>query len=155
MADRKLTELPEATAVNSGDKMYLVRDSETNVAERSKQVDVDDIKRFVEGAAAAAQVALVDGTNIAWNVASAPNAVITLRGNRTMSAPSNPATGAFYVLLVRQDGTGGRTLAWHSTYEFAFIGGSPTVSAGANEMDLFLFMRVGGNMVCLAHLEDI
>lgn len=47
---------------------------------------------------------------------------VTLGGNRTMAAPTNPVNGEKITFLIRQDGVGGRTLTWTSgaaAYRFA------------------------------------
>ena len=57
-------------------------------------------------------VALTDGASIAWDLDAAPNAVVTLGGNRTLAAPTNPRDGFLYLLSVQQDATGSRTLGF-------------------------------------------
>jgi uncharacterized cupin superfamily protein len=54
---------------------------------------------------------------------------ITLTGNATMGAPTNPYLGARLVFVFTQDGTGGRTVTWNATYKRA--GGSLTVTSTA------------------------
>ena len=62
---------------------------------------------------------LTDGATVSWDVATDPIAKLTLGGNRTLSAPSNPVgSGQYISLLVIQDGTGSRTLTWNAIYEF-------------------------------------
>lgn len=155
MADRKLTELPVAAAVNTGDKIQIVRESEADPTERNKQATVDVLQTFISGQAAAAQVALTDGVIIPWDLETAANAVVTLGGNRAMGAPANPATGAFYALLVKQDSAGGRTLAWNAAFDFTNVAGTPVISSGASDQDLLLFMYLDSKMTCLAIMRDI
>jgi hypothetical protein len=88
------------------------------------------------------EATLTDGTTITWDVSASPVAKVTLGGNRTLSAPTNGATGQFVSLLVIQDGTGSRTLTWNSAYEFA-SDTAPTLTTTANLGDLFTFRYNG------------
>lgn len=88
------------------------------------------------------EATLTDGATITWDVGSSPVAKVTLGGNRTLSAPTNGATGQFVSLLVIQDGTGSRTLTWNSAYEFA-SDTAPTLTTTASLGDLFTFRYNG------------
>jgi len=88
------------------------------------------------------EATLTDGSTITWDVSTAPVAKVTLGGNRTLSAPTNSATGQFISLLVIQDGTGSRTLTWNSAYEFA-SDTAPTLTTTASLGDLFTFRYNG------------
>ena len=88
------------------------------------------------------EATLTDGTTITWDVSTAQVAKVTLGGNRTLSAPTNSATGQFISLLVIQDGTGSRTLTWNSAYEFA-SDTAPTLTTTASLGDLFTFRYNG------------
>jgi hypothetical protein len=88
------------------------------------------------------EATLTDGATITWDVSTAQVAKVTLGGNRTLSAPTNGATGQFISLLVIQDGTGSRTLTWNSAYEFA-SDTAPTLTTTASLGDLFTFRYNG------------
>jgi hypothetical protein len=88
------------------------------------------------------EATLTDGATITWDVSTSPVAKVTLGGNRTLSAPTNGATGQFISLLVIQDGTGSRTLTWNSAYEFA-SDTAPTLTTTASLGDLFTFRYNG------------
>ena len=67
--------------------------------------------------------------------------VVTLTGNITINAPSgSPTAGDLLTLQFTQDGTGGRTLTWNSTYKVDSIG---TVLADANTYSTFDFVYTG------------
>lgn len=68
--------------------------------------------------AAAAPVTLTDATTITVDQSSGLNFVVTLGGNRTLGAMSNAKAGSSGVIIVKQDGTGGRTLSYNSVYKF-------------------------------------
>lgn len=87
---------------------------------------------------AMAEVTLTDGANVSWDMATGFDFVVTLGGNRTMSAPSNPKVGQKGRLRVVQDGTGSRTLAWNANFDFAG-GTAPALSTTASAYDIFYY----------------
>lgn len=87
---------------------------------------------------AAAVQTLTDGATINWDMSAALNAKVTLGGNRTLAAPSNPKEGITYALEVAQDGTGSRTLTWNAAFDFGSVG-TPTLSTAASKRD-FVFL---------------
>jgi len=89
-----------------------------------------------------AEGTLTDGATITWDVGTSPVAKVTLGGNRTLSAPTNGATGQFISLAVIQDATGSRTLTWNSVYEFT-ADTAPTLTTTASKADLFVFRYNG------------
>lgn len=88
---------------------------------------------------------LTDGATIAWDLANGSGSV-TLGGNRAMAAPTNLAYGETYFLLVAQDATGSRTLTWDSAYWWP-NGTPPTLSTGANRVDLITFVCDGAHLI--------
>jgi hypothetical protein len=78
---------------------------------------------------------LTDGATINWDMSLGYNAKVTLGGNRTMAAPTNPKEGLTYSLDVIQDGTGGRTLTWNAAFDWGSAG-TPTLSTGAGKRDV-------------------
>ena len=92
---------------------------------------------------------LVEAASIAWDVTDKPNAVVTLGGNRSMAAPTNPVANQFYVLTVKQDATGSRTLNWNAAYDFAALGGTPTLTETAGKSDKLVFVYEDDTMKCL------
>jgi hypothetical protein len=89
-----------------------------------------------------ADATLTDGATITWDVGSSPVAKVTLGGNRTLSAPTNSASGQFISLAVIQDGTGSRVLTWNSAYEFTGDV-APTLTTTASKADIFVFKYNG------------
>ena len=77
---------------------------------------------------------LTDGATITPDFALANNYTVTLGGNRTLANPSNLTAGQSGSIFIVQDGTGSRTLAYGSQYDF--IGGTaPVLSTAANAVD--------------------
>lgn len=92
-------------------------------------------------------VALFDGTNIATDASAGNVFTVTLGGNRTLDNPTNLVAGFTYIWIITQDGTGGRTLSYGSV--FAFPGGSaPTLSTGANAVDILSGVYDGTQLNC-------
>ena len=82
---------------------------------------------------------LVDGANISWGAVDGNNISITLGGNRTLDNVVNASSG-LYVLVIKQDATGSRTLSYGSEYKFPG-GVAPTLTTTANAVDVLLFAR--------------
>lgn len=78
--------------------------------------------------------ALTDGATITPDFADSNNFSVTLGGNRTLANPSNIVAGQSGSFFITQDGTGSRTLAYGSYYDFAG-GTAPTLSTAASAVD--------------------
>jgi hypothetical protein len=89
---------------------------------------------------------LTDGATIDWNLQTQQVSKVTLAGNRTLNAPTNQQAGAFYSLLIVQDGTGSRTLSFNSTYKFT-AATAPTLTTTASAKDLIVFRSDGTNLL--------
>ena len=77
---------------------------------------------------------LTDGATITPDFAENSTFTVTLGGNRTMANPTNMVPGQTGSIFIVQDGTGSRTLAWGSYWDF--IGGiAPTLTTTANAVD--------------------
>lgn len=100
------------------------------------------------------EIALTDGATINWAVSSAQVAKVTLGGNRTVAAPTGIQNGAFYSLMIIQDGTGGRTLSWNAVFKWV-NGQAPTLTTTANGRDLFIFRSDGTNMYEVGRSQNI
>lgn len=90
---------------------------------------------------------LTDGATINWDTNSGAIASVTLGGNRTLAAPTNLSKGA-YVLIIKQDGTGNRTLTFDAAYVFPDNdkdGTADVVSlfTGANKVTVMSFIYDG------------
>ena len=89
---------------------------------------------------------------IAWDLGANQVAQLTLAASSTLANPTNIEAGATYVLIVKQDGTGNRTLAYDSKYKFP-NGNAPTLSTGANDVDVLCFVSDGTNLYGNAMLD--
>ena len=86
------------------------------------------------GAQRGAIAALTDASTILVDFNSGNNYSVTLGGNRTMGQPSNQVAGQSGSIFITQDGSGSRTLAWHSDWKWA-AATAPTISGTANAVD--------------------
>ena len=81
-----------------------------------------------------------------WDVRAAQVCRLVLTANVTsFAAPTNQKDGAFYSVMVEQDGTGGWTVSWHTTFKWAG-GTAPVVTTTASAKDIFVFRSDGTNM---------
>jgi hypothetical protein len=118
-----------------------LRVSNTNVVAIAS-TGIDITGEVLADKAYIAEVALVDGATINWDMADEAVAKVTLGGNRTLNAPTNGSTGQFASLLVIQDGTGSRTLTFNAVYEFK-DDIAPTLTTTGGKGDLFTFRYNG------------
>ena len=88
----------------------------------------------IEKSAVADVQALTDGTNISVDFNVGQNFTVTLAGNRTLDNPTNCVAGQVGSIFVVQDGTGSRTLAYGTSWDFP-AGTAPTLSTDADAID--------------------
>jgi len=119
--------------------------------------DADTAKTDVAQSFTAAQrgtvVALTDGTTITADFALANNFSVTLAGNRTLANPTNLTVGQSGVIKVTQDGTGSRTLAYGSNWDFA-AGTVPTLTTTANAVDILAYYVDGASNITTRFIGD-
>ena len=96
---------------------------------------IDSKQRVTVKAGAIAEIdALTDAATITPDLATSCNFSVTLAGNRTLANPSNITAGQSGSIFVTQDGTGSRTLAFGSYWDFAG-GTAPTLTTTASAVD--------------------
>lgn len=79
-------------------------------------------------------VSLTDGATINVDASLSNNFKVTLGGNRTLANPTNLSDGMTLNFVVKQDGTGSRTLAYGSKYKWP-AGTAPVLSTAASAID--------------------
>jgi hypothetical protein len=94
----------------------------------------------VANSAVAEMGTLSDGATITPDFAQKNNWTVTLGGNRTLAAPSNPVVGQCGFIRIVQDGTGTRTLTFNSAYKFI------------NGQDLNMSSAAGGSIYRLDYV---
>ncbi len=104
-----------------------------------------DTARVVTPATLYSTQTLTDAASITWDLSLGVMATVTLGDNRTLANPTNIVNGASYILIVKQDGTGGRTLSYGDKYLFP-DGIEPVLSTAGNAIDIIAFLSDGTNM---------
>jgi hypothetical protein len=100
-------------------------------------------------------VGLTDAATIAVDMATGFNFSVTLGGNRTLGNPTNTKNGQTGVIIVTQDATGTRTLAYGTNWEFAG-GTAPTLSTAANTKDmLFYFVQSSTSIIITGIIKAV
>jgi len=90
---------------------------------------------------------------INWDVGNDQVFLITLSANSTIAFPVNIKRGATYVLMIKQDATGTRTLAYtnqtgtanNGTWKWT-AGTAPTLTTTAAKVDIISFVSDGVHM---------
>ena len=85
-------------------------------------------------------------STITLDFRTANNFTVTLTGNTTFANPSNLAAGQSGILFVLQDGTGSRTGAFGSYWDFS-DGTAPTLSTGVNAVDMIAWVARSANKI--------
>ena len=153
--------LPAAAATNDGDWVIISRDVSSGLAWQDfagnalTSAQAGDLGVYVGGrtwqrvgnlilgpAKLRTQV-LASAAAIAWNVASGHTATLSLGVNATLNM-SGGADGDMAFLKVKQDTTGGRTLALHANILRFKDVVAPVLSTTANSVDLLMFVNDAG-----------
>jgi hypothetical protein len=98
--------------------------------------------------------ALTDGSTITPDFAVANNFSVTLGGNRTLANPSNLTAGQSGVIVVTQDGTGSRTLAFGSYWKFS-NGTAPTLTTTASAVDVLAYFVESSTRITARLISDV
>jgi len=89
----------------------------------------------IDGVLAPTITALTDGSTITPDFSASCNFSVTLGGNRTLANPTGLVAGQSGSIFISQDGTGSRTLAFGSYWDFANGGTAPTLTTTASAVD--------------------
>lgn len=88
-----------------------------------------------------------------WDCGNEQVKLVTLSANSTVSFPTNIKRGATYVLMIKQDATGSRTLAYTNQSGTANNGTwkwtaatAPTLTTAAAKVDIISFVSDGVHM---------
>jgi hypothetical protein len=99
-------------------------------------------------------VALTDAATVAVDLSLANNFSLTLAGNRTLGAPTNTTAGQSGVIVVSQDSSGSRTLAFNSIYKFAG-GSAPVLTTTASATDLLAYYVESSTRITVTSLLNV
>jgi hypothetical protein len=103
---------------------------------------------------AADYTALTDAATVAVDMSTGINFSVTLGGNRTLGNPSNTKNGQTGLIVINQDGTGSRTLAYSSNWKFAG-GTAPTLTTTASARDLLFYQVISSTVIYGTLVKDV
>lgn len=120
--------------------------------------DVDtaftDVAQSFTAAQRGAVATLTDGATITPDFAAGNNFSVTLGGNRTLANPTNLTAGQSGVIVVTQDGTGGRTLAFGSNWKFPG-GTAPVLTTTASAVDVISYYVESSSRITARVVGDV
>jgi hypothetical protein len=99
-------------------------------------------------------VALTDAATVATDLSLGNFYTLTLGGNRTLGAPTNQTAGQSGVIVITQDGTGSRTLAYNSVWKFP-SGTAPTLTTTASAVDVLAYYVESSTRITARLLSDV
>lgn len=99
-------------------------------------------------------VALTDGATITPDFSLGNNYSVTLGGNRTLANPTNLVAGQSGVIVITQDATGSRTLAYGSYFKFP-AGTAPTLTTAANSVDVLAYYVESSTRITARLVADV
>ena len=97
---------------------------------------------------------LTDGATITPDFSTGNNFSVTLAGNRTLANPTNLTAGQSGVIFITQDGTGSRTLAYGTSWDFPNAT-APTLTTTANAVDVLVYTVRSGTSIAAQLITNI
>ena len=119
------------------DKLY-VKEGGALVSTIPASIALTNTAQTFTAAQRGAITALTDAATITPDFAVTNNYSVTLAGNRTLANPTNLTAGQSGVIIISQDSTGSRTLAFGSYWKFAG-GTAPTLTTTASASDAIVY----------------
>ncbi len=141
----ELNKLDGVTATSTELNYLDITTLGTTEASKAVTADANGVVKFDNGVQQES-TALTSGTSVTLDLNAGTVFTITLAHNIGTFTWSNPASSGYasvFSLKVTQDGTGGRTISWPASVDWA-SGTAPTLSSGANDVDVFVFLTVDG-----------
>jgi hypothetical protein len=108
----------------------------------------------VAGSALNTPVALTDAATVAVDLSLSNNYTLTLGGSRTLGAPTNQTAGQSGVIVITQDGTGSRILAYNAVWKFPG-GTAPTLTTTASAVDVIAFYVESATRITARLVSDV
>jgi hypothetical protein len=151
-------DIPNLSGTNTGDEVA----ASTTVAGKTEYATAAEFRSKTANLSltpalaysAAAEVTLTDATTITVDFDTFINGIVTLAGNRTLGNPTNTDVGQSGYIRVVQDGTGSRTLAFGTSYEFAG-GTAPTLTTTAAADDILFYTVISATRILISSVLDI
>ena len=115
------------------DKLYVKEGSSLVSAQGTTNAVTDTAQTFT-AAQRGTITTLTPGTTVTPDLAVSNNFTLTPAQNTTIANPTNITAGQSGSIFIVQDGTGSRTAAWGSYWDFA-AGTAPTLTTTASAVD--------------------
>jgi hypothetical protein len=96
---------------------------------------------------------LTDAASITSDFAKGNNFLVTIGGNRTLALPTNCTAGQSGQVHIIQDGTGSRTLAYNTAWQFVSAA-VPTLSTGASDVDILCYVARSASTIDAVLLKN-
>ena len=97
---------------------------------------------------------LTDTVTIVPDFSLGNNFTVTLGGNRTLGAPINLTAGQSGIIVINQDATGSRTLAFNSVWKFP-DGEAPSLSIQASDKDVLIYFVLDSSNIISQVISDL
>jgi hypothetical protein len=132
-----------SSSYSNPDTTVTVRETTVPASITSVEIAIGPKNDFSNSAILNYLTTATDGATVTFDLSQSRNWIVTLGGNRTL-ALSNVVTGMVFMITLKQDGTGSRTVTWWSG--ISWIDGTvPTLTTTANKADTFGFICTGTN----------
>jgi len=95
---------------------------------------------------------LTDTASILWDASQNQVASVTLTASRALANPTNMTNGAVYILIVKQNATGGFTLSYGANYKWP-AAATPTITSTASSASILTFISDGTYMYGVSSLN--
>jgi hypothetical protein len=164
MSDKKITDLTALAGANlaTGDEFPFTDISDTTMSASgtTKSMTAAELAKGM-----ARQSVLSEGETVVTNAASGAAATVnvangtvedlTLTANCTLTfSGSVSGRASSFTLILRQDATGSRTIAWPAAVKWP-AGTAPTISTVASRVDVFTFLTVDNGTTWLGFTAGI
>lgn len=97
---------------------------------------------------------LTSGATVTPNLADSNNFSLTLGINATLANPTNQTAGQSGCIVITQDGTGSRTLAYGTNWKFEG-GTAPTLTTTASAVDVLVYYVESASRITAKLLVDV
>lgn len=141
--------MPLASYPLTGNERFGV-DTQLNagINPQSEAVSVTQMYAYAQ------QTTLTDAATITPDLSASRTYQVTLGGNRTLANPTNLQAGDEWLVVVKQDATGSRTLTYGNNYYWASsnaygtgVGTAPTLTTTAGAANILEFYYNGASIL--------
>lgn len=144
--------------VKDGGSLVATMLTSADVGVTVQAYDADTAKTDVAQTFSAPQrgsvTALSDAASITPDFSTGNNFSVTLGGDRTLENPTNAVAGQSGVIVITQDATGSRTLAYGTNWKFGG-GTDPTLTTAANAVDVLSYYCASPTVIIGTLLGDV